>query len=141
VKLKEKEGHEECGSEGKEERGTERTNGRAKVIHREAGRGKMEESIMEFVLLNGFLLYCPYLGNHSHLQSALQSMCGFVGGVGRPPLFFMLCVVMRFFLMFHCKYFSSGGRQTPPAKGPLTRTEVSSAPRIHLTHDELLFQG
>jgi hypothetical protein len=33
------------------------------------------------------------------------------------------------------------GRRTPPAKGPLPRTEVSSAPRTHLTHDELLFQG
>jgi hypothetical protein len=76
VKLKEKEGHAEGGSEGKEERGTERTNGRAKVIHREAGRGKMEESIMEFVLLNRFLLYCPGLGKHSYL-SQRSSQCGF----------------------------------------------------------------
>jgi hypothetical protein len=136
--LKEKEGHVEGESEAKEERGTERTNGRAKVIHREAGRGKMEESIMEFVLLNGFLLYCPDIGKHSYLQSAFQSMCGFAGGVGRPsPFFYAMCCYAFFFNAF----FSSGGRRTPPTKGPLPRTEVSGAPRTHLTHDELLFQG
>jgi hypothetical protein len=97
VKLKEKEGHAEGGSEGKEERGTERTNGRAKVIHREAGRGKMEESIIEFVRLNGFLLYCPDIVKHSYLQSAFQSMCGFAGASGAPRCFFILRVVMRFF--------------------------------------------
>jgi hypothetical protein len=88
---------------------------------------------MEFVLLNGFLLHCPDLGKHSYLQSTFQPMCGFAGGVGRPPLFFYTLCCYAFF--------SNEGRRTPPAKGPLPRTEVSSAPRTHLTHDELLFQG